>query len=60
MKTQWSGTLDEFAAFAERAGLPPVLPIGVLGALVADLDLHLWRDESGRINLTVDEVTELP
>lgn len=58
-KTEWTGTADELAAYAEKIGLPPALSFGVLGHLVADLDFHLWRGEDGKVHLSIDEVTEI-
>lgn len=49
----WAGTVDEFAARLLKVGMPEAIPCRVLGVLVADHDLRLWRGEDGRVNLSI-------
>ena len=57
-RVTWTGTVDEFAAFASNAGLPAALPIGALGLLVSAHNLNLRRGDDGRINLDIDALEE--
>ncbi|OYX39022.1 MULTISPECIES: hypothetical protein [unclassified Sphingomonas] len=57
-RVAWTGTPDEFAAFAGEAGLPASIPIGALGHLVTNHNLSLRRGDDGRIHLDIDTLDE--